>query len=212
MAVQWTFREPLSRDDLEQRLKDRFPDLGTHVEHEELTLFVPPERIREVLAHCRDDDELDFDLLADLSGVHWPGGEHVTEAQISTTGWPPHRLVRDRGTIEVTYHLLSTHRTHRLRIVVAVHDTDPVVPSVVELHPTANFHEREVFDFFGVLFQDHPNLIRILMPDEWIGHPLRKDYPLGGVDTDYHGAYIPPPDERLWSREVPHAGGEKAGK
>ncbi len=212
MAVEWTFREPLSREDVEQRLQERFPDLATNVEHEELTLFVPPERIREVIAHCRDDEELDFDLLLDVSGVHWPGGEHVTESQISTTGWPPHRLVRDRGTIEVTYHLLSTRRTHRLRIVVAVDDTDPVVPSVVELHPTADFHEREVFDFFGVLFEGHPNLVRILNPDEWIGHPLRKDYPLGGVETDYQGAYIPPPDERLWSRDVPHAGGDKAGE
>jgi NADH-quinone oxidoreductase subunit C len=128
------------------------------------------------------------------------------EPQISTTGWPPYRLTDEVGRIEVTYHLRSTWRGHVLRVVVAVDDTDPRVPSVTEIYPTANYHERETYDFFGVHFDGHPNLIRILMPDEWVGHPQRKDYPLGGVDTPYHGAFIPPPDDRVWARDVPHGG------
>ncbi|MGH3441793.1 MAG: NADH-quinone oxidoreductase subunit C [Nitriliruptorales bacterium] len=201
-----------SLEDLERRLQDRVGDLRTHVEYGELTAFVPADRIRDVLTVCRDDEELGFGHLSDLSGVHWPGGEEMLETQISTTGWPPHRLTRDRGTIEVTYHLLSMEHVHRLRLVVAVGDDDPRVPTVTDLYPTANYHEREVYDFYGVVFEDHPNLVRILMPDDWVGHPLRKDYPLGGVDTPYEGAFIEPPDQRVWARDVPGAaGGDEVG-
>jgi NADH-quinone oxidoreductase subunit C len=200
-----------SLEAIERRVQERFPDLSSNVARGELTLFVPGEQIRDVLAFCRDDDELAFELLSDLSGVHWPGGDHVVDPQISTSGWPPNRLTRDRGTVEVTYHLLSFERNHRLRLVVAVDDHEPRVPSVTDLYPTADFHEREVYDFFGVVFDGHPNLVRIEMPEGWIGHPQRKDYPLGGIETDYHGAFIPPPDERLWSRDVPGAGGGKVG-
>jgi NADH-quinone oxidoreductase subunit C len=182
---------------VERAVQQRFPDLATHVAYDELTVYVPAERILDVLEHCRDDDDLVFDLLSDLSGVHWPGGEHVVDAQLSTTGWPAHRSTRDEGTIEVTYHLLSIAHGHRVRLVVAVPDDDPRVPSAVAVYPTAAAHERETFDMFGVTFEGHPNLTRILMPDDWIGHPQRKDYPLGGVDTPYHGAAVEPPDERL---------------
>ncbi|HEX2027274.1 MAG TPA: NADH-quinone oxidoreductase subunit C [Nitriliruptorales bacterium] len=204
----------LDPEELERRVQARFPDLAANIAYGELTVFVPPERLLDVLAFCRDDDALLFDLLSDVSGVHWPGGEHVVEPQLSTTGWPPNRLTRDRGTVEVAYHLASLVNDHRLRLVVAVDDDPdgpPTVPSATGLFPTADFHEREVYDFFGVHFEGHPNLVRILMPDEWIGHPGRKDYPLGGVDTEYHGAFIPPPDERVWSRDVPGAGGGKVG-
>ncbi|MDP9022863.1 MAG: NADH-quinone oxidoreductase subunit C [Actinomycetota bacterium] len=197
-----------------QRIRGRFDEVDTTSARGELTVFVPAERIRDVVRFCKDDEELACELLSDLSGVHWPGGEHVVEPQLSTTGWPPNRLTRDRGTIEVTYHLLSMSHNHRLRLVVAVNDDPqalPTVPSVTSVYPTADFHEREVYDFFGVHFDGHPNLVRILMPEEWEGYPQRKDYPLGGVDTDYHGAFIPPPDERLWSRDVPGAGGGKVG-
>lgn len=200
--------ESLSPEELERRIQDRF-ELASNMALGELTVFCPPEQIRDLLTYCQD--ELFLEYLSDVSGVHWPRGDHVMEPQISTTGWPPHRLTRDRGTIEVTYHLLSLSRKHRLRVVVGVEDEDPRVPSVTDLYPTADFHEREVYDFFGVRFDGHPNLVRILMPDDWIGHPLRKDYPLGGVNTPYHGARIEPPDERVWSRDVPLAGGGKAG-
>ena len=70
------------------------------------------------------------------------------------------------------------------------------MPSVVEVYPTADWHERETWDMFGVVFDGHPALTRILMPDDWEGHPQRKDYPLGGIPVEYKGAQIPPPDQR----------------
>ncbi len=203
--------DPLPIEDVEQRVLARFDDLRALVDRGELTLFVPSGRIREVLEHCRDDEELSFDLLADLSGVHWPGGEHFMEPQISTTGWPPYRLTDEVGRIEVAYHLRSTRRGHTVRLVVALDDDDPRLPTVTDIYWTADYHEREVFDFFGVRFEGHPNLVRILMPEDWVGHPHRKDYPLGGVDTPYHGAFVEPPDERVWARDVPHGGSPEPG-
>ena len=191
-------------DVIEARLHDRWPDLAVSVAHGELTAYVDPDAIVDVLTFCRDDDALAFDYLLDVSGVHWPEQLHVLEAQLSTTGWPPYRITAGRGVIEVTYHLLSMPRNHRLRLVVPLPEEDLRVATATGIYPTAEFHEREVFDFFGVVFEGHPNLSRILNPDDWIGHPLRKDYPLGGVDTQYEGGnFIQPPDTRVWSRDVP---------
>ena len=75
-------------------------------------------------------------------------------------------------------------------------DADPHVPSLFSVYPTTDWHERETYDFFGIIFDGHPSLTRIEMPDDWVGHPQRKDYPLGGIPVEYHGAEIPPPDER----------------
>ena len=74
--------------------------------------------------------------------------------------------------------------------------SDPHIPSVVSVYPANDWHERETWDFFGIVFDGHPALTRILMPDDWPGHPQRKDYPLGGIPVEYKGAQIPPPDER----------------
>jgi NADH-quinone oxidoreductase subunit C len=79
---------------------------------------------------------------------------------------------------------------------VGLSDDDPTVPSITPLYPTANWHEREVYDFFGIGFEGHPSLTRILLPDDWEGYPLRKDEELGGVDTRFHGAFHPPVDTR----------------
>jgi NADH-quinone oxidoreductase subunit C len=84
----------------------------------------------------------------------------------------------------------------RVRLETAVPAEDPRVPSVTSVYPTADWQERETYDFFGVIFEGHPNLTRILMPDDWEGYPQRKDYPLGGVPVEYKGAEIPPPDQR----------------
>jgi NADH-quinone oxidoreductase subunit C len=190
-------REPLSLEQLEARLTERFAGLTTDVLRGELTVFVPPEQLLDVVTFCREDEELSCELLSDLSGVHWPEGEHVVERQVSTTGWPDYRVSREQGVIEVLYILRSVTRNHWVRLSVGVDDEEPRLPSVTGVYRTANFHEREVFDFFGVEFEGHPNLRRILMPDDWVGHPHRKDYPLGGVDVDYkNDKHIPPPDER----------------
>jgi NADH-quinone oxidoreductase subunit C len=189
--------EPLTLDALEAALGTRFPQLATDVTYGELTVHATPDTLLELVTHCRDDEDLSLRLLADLSGVHWPAGDHAIPRQPATTGWPVYRVARDHGVIEVLYVLRSLQRNHRLRISVATPDTDPVLPSATGVFPTAAFHEREVYDMFGVRFEGHPNLTRILMPDEWIGHPQRKDYPLGGVDTPYeHDKFIPPPDRR----------------
>jgi NADH-quinone oxidoreductase subunit C len=129
--------------------------------------------------------------------VHWPAGDHIIERQSSTTGWPEYRVSREQGMIEVLYILRSLTRNHWFRVSVATPDDAPRLPSVTTVFPTANYHEREVYDFFGVEFEGHPDLTRILMPDDWIGHPHRKDYPLGGVDIPYkNDKFIPPPEER----------------
>ena len=102
----------------------------------------------------------------------------------------------ERPRLHVVYHLTSMTYRRRIRLEVAVTAEDPHVPSVTRIYPTADWHEREAFDMFGIVFDGHPDLTRILMPDDWDGHPQRKDYPLGGVPVEYHDATIPPPDTR----------------
>ena len=96
----------------------------------------------------------------------------------------------------MVYQLTSMTYRRRVRLEVAVSAEQPRVPSVTSVYPTADWQERETYDFFGVVFDGHPNLTRILMPDDWEGFPQRKDYPLGGVPVEYKGAEIPPPDKR----------------
>lgn len=163
----------------------------------ELTLELPPERVVDVLTFCRDDAEIGCELLADLSAVHWPGGKLESKAE-ETTGWPTYTEERP-GQIEIDYVLYSVANNHRFRLRTRVPDDEPRIATATGVYKSANFMEREVYDFFGVVFDGHPDLRRIEMPDEWVGHPQRKDYPLGGVEVEYkHGATIPPPDERSY--------------
>jgi NADH-quinone oxidoreductase subunit C len=91
---------------------------------------------------------------------------------------------------------LSITHGRRVRLEVTCPDADPHIPSLVPVYPTADWQEREAWDFFGIQFDGHPALTRIHMPDDWPGHPQRKDYPLGGIPVEYKGATIPPPDTR----------------
>jgi NADH-quinone oxidoreductase subunit C len=168
---------------LAKRLRERFPD--ALLVRGEVTVTVAREELLDALAHLRDQPDLAFGFLSDVSCTDWPG-----------------RHPR----IWMAYHLYSMEHHHRVRVKAGLPEDDLRVASVTPMFPTADWHEREVFDFFGVVFEGHPNLVRILMPDDWVGHPHRKDYPLGGVDTPYHGAFIQPPDERVWARDVPHGG------
>lgn len=189
--------DPMTLEMIRDHVTARFPDVVGDITHGELTLHVPAEGLHDLMTFCRDDDELRCLSLADLSGVHWPAGDHAIERQPSTTGWPEYRVSREQGVIEVLYVLRSLDRNHWFRISVGVPDDAPVIPTVTDLFPTANWHEREVYDFFGVDFTGHPGLTRILMPEDWVGHPHRKDYPLGGVVIDYeHDKFIPPPQQR----------------
>jgi NADH-quinone oxidoreductase subunit C len=195
--------DPLTLEQLAERIVNGFGAVTTDVKHGELNVHVAPERVHALLEFLRDDTETSCGFLSDLAGVHWPAGDDVIERQPATTGWPDYRVTRDSGVIEVNYILRSTTRNMVLRVVVGLDDADPVVDSVTDLFPTANYHEREVHDMFGVVFTGHPNLARILMPDEWVGHPHRKDYPLGGVEVEYVGdKFIPSPAERDLRRVV----------
>ena len=142
----------------------------------ELTLHVRREHLVEVCRRLRDDPDLAFELCLGVSGAHYPGDPE--------------------GDLHAVYHLLSIRQNRRLRLEVSVPDADPHIPSVTSVYPTNDWHERETYDFFGIVFDGHPNLTRILMPDDWEGHPQRKDYPLGGIPVEYKGATIPPPDQR----------------
>jgi len=146
------------------------------VDRGEMTLTVRREHILSVCRVLRDEPDLRFELLSGVSGAHYPG----------ETGRELHAL----------YHLLSITNNRRVRLEVACPDADPHIPSVVEVYPTADWHERETWDFFGIQFDGHPALTRIQMPDDWPGHPQRKDYPLGGIPVEYKGATIAPPDTR----------------
>jgi NADH-quinone oxidoreductase subunit C len=179
---------------LRDHLVGAFADLEVIGFRGELTLIARPERLIELLHFCRDDPDVRCEYLMDLSGVHWPGGQFSDQAH-ETTGWPT--LISEReGRVEVDYILYSVTHNHRFRIRVTMPDEAPELPSATGVYASANFMEREVFDFFGVHFVGHPDLRRILMPDEWEGYPHRKDYPLGGVEVQYKGATIPPPDQR----------------
>ena len=159
--------------ELAERVRARVPDVL--VARGEATVLVDRDRLIETLGTLRDDEELRLDFLSSVTATDWPGRE------------PRFRVV---------YELSSTEHHHRLRVKVGLPEDDPHVPSVTGLFPTANWHERETYDFYGVVFDGHPNLRRILLPEDWEGWPLRKTEELGGVDTRYHGAFIPPVDRR----------------
>jgi NADH-quinone oxidoreductase subunit C len=142
----------------------------------ELTLHVRREYLTTVAARLRNEPALAFELCLGVSGVHYPDD-----------------IGRE---LHAAYHLLSVTHNRRVRLEVSVPDADPHIPSIVGVYPTCDWHERETWDFFGIVFDDHPALTRIEMPDDWKGHPQRKDYPLGGIPVEYRGATIPPPEDR----------------
>lgn len=143
---------------------------------EQLTLDVRREHLLAVAAALRDDERLRFELCCGVSGVHYPDD-----------------IGRE---LRAYYPLMSITHNRRVQLEVSCPDEDPRIPSLFGVYPTCDWHERETYDFFGIVFEGHPGLTRIEMPDDWVGHPQRKDYPLGGVPVEYHGAQIPPPDER----------------
>jgi len=168
-------------DDVTDALATYLPDFDDAIEsvvvhRGELTLVIRRERLVEVAQALRDRPELRFEMCMGVSGLHWP---------------------QDAGReLHALYPLVSITHNRRLRLEVTCPDADPHIPSLFSVYPSNDWHERETFDFFGVVFDGHPSLSRIEMPDDWPGHPQRKDYPLGGVPVQYKGAVIPPPDDR----------------
>ena len=154
-----------------ERVRMSYPEVV--VSRDEASVSVGREELLAALGSFRDDPGLRLDFLSSVTATDRPDGD--------PRFW-------------VVYELSSTELHHRLRVKVGLSDEDPRVPSVTGLFPTADWHERETYDFFGVVFDGHPDLRRILLPDDWEGWPLRKTEELGGVNTRYHGAFIPPVD------------------
>ncbi|GAA3524331.1 NADH-quinone oxidoreductase subunit C [Aeromicrobium panaciterrae] len=146
------------------------------VHNGEITFFIRRHALLETVTHLRNDPALRFEFCSSLSGVHFP---HETDREL-----------------HVAIHLLSMTHNRRIRVEVVAPDSDPHIPSIVSIYPTADWHERETYDFFGIIFDGHPALTRIMMPDDWPGHPQRKDYPLGGIPVEFKGGTIPAPDQR----------------
>lgn len=172
-------------DVIADELSASLPDFGTTwdkavekvvVDQDELTIHIRPTEIVSFAKALRDEPGLRFELCLGVSGVHYPG--HVGRE------------------LHAVYHFKSLTHNRRVRIEISVPDSNPHIPSIMSVYPTNDWHERETYDFFGIIFDGHPHLTRILMPDDWQGHPQRKDYPLGGVPVEYKGATIPPPDTR----------------
>ncbi len=128
----------------------------------ETTFIVPRDQIVAACTFLKSSPDGQFNFLADLCGVD--------------------RGVEEEPRFEVNYHLFSTTKHHRIRLKVLLNEEDTHVPSVTGVWRTANWHERETFDLFGVIFDNHPDLRRILLPEDWQGHALRKDFPLRGYE------------------------------
>ena len=166
-------------DDVADDLERAYPAFSDAIERVvvdrgELTLHVKREKLVEVSKILRDS--LKFEMCMGVSGVHYPD--------------------QSGRELHAVYPLLSITNNHRIRLEVSVPDSDAHIPSVIEVWAGNNWHERETFDMFGIIFDGHPGLTRILMPDDWQGHPQRKDYALGGIPVEYKGATIPAPDAR----------------
>jgi NADH-quinone oxidoreductase subunit C len=145
-----------------QEVRERVSDdavVGTSYYRDQATLEVAPQRVAEVLRHLKEDADEPFEFLASLHGCDY---------------------LPDEPRFGVHYQLLSMDRAERLGVKTRVTVEEPEVPSAVDLYPGADFQEREIYDFFGVVFTGHPDLRRILMPEDYEGHPQRRDFPMGG--------------------------------
>ena len=152
-----------------QKVQEKYPDAILDVSNArgELTITVRKNVIHELMTFLKNDSELAYNFLADVTAVDYSLMEDVL-------------MKYDYARFMVVYHLLSTTRKERLRIKVPVHQKEPSLPSMTAVWKVANWLERETYDMFGITFENHPDLRRILMPDDYEGHPLRKDYPLRG--------------------------------
>jgi len=175
----------------------RMPGYVSHRDGPEMpTVTIETGRIREACEHARD--ELGFDMCVDVVATDYLGwGGKGVSGYIGTASGRDINRPSTQGLqalpapkpkrFAVNYHLLAIRRgAPRVRVQVWVDDGEPV-SSVVGIWPTADWHEREQFDLMGIPFEGHPNLVRIIMDDDWEGHPLRKDYPIGGEPVRFSG-------------------------
>jgi NADH-quinone oxidoreductase subunit C len=178
-----------------QKIRERYPDAIEEIYEfrGDTWLYIRTDYLLRVCALLRDDPNLNYLYISDVMGIdwlpHWQAGEK------------PKRF-------EVVYNLYSPVSFQRIFLKVRVNEGERV-PSVTPIWEGANYPEREVYDMFGIPFEGHPNLKRILMPDDWVGHPLRKDYPLGGEEIPFAQQTMGPAIEDLTH---PHAGESFEGK
>jgi NADH-quinone oxidoreductase subunit C len=161
--------ENLTLEKLRERFRDSIQDVIGF--RGELTILIKMEALLGICDFLKKNPELEYNFLSDVCGVDYPEREKR---------------------FEVVYNLYSIPKRWRVRLKINVGEEEPV-PSVTSIWSSANWHEREVFDMFGIKFDDHPDLRRILMPDDWVGHPLRKDFPLTREEVTFsHNKARPP--------------------
>ncbi len=148
---------PLYLQELQKRFADKIEEIGLPLG--QATVVVKPEALNEILTYLRDEERALFDLFVDLTAVDY---------------------IRRRPRFEVVIHLASIPLRQRLRLKVRLSEEEAVMPSITPVYPAANWFERECYDLYGIRFQGHPNLKRLLLYESFAGHPLRKDYPLTG--------------------------------
>ena len=164
---------PLSVDDVARTIREAYPDVV--VARGETTAIVTRDDLRDCLVWLRETPALRMGFLSCVTATDHPNAD---------------------PRVWLIYEMRSLELRHRARVKVGLVEGDLHAPTVTDLFPTADWQEREVYDLFGVIFDGHPDLTRILLPDDWEGHPLRKTEEIGGVNTQYQGAFIPPVDKR----------------
>ena len=138
------------------------------VDRGQLGIFIAREHIARVAKYLRDDADLRFEMCLGTNGAHYP---------------------LDKGReLHAIYPLYSITHNRMIRLEVTCPDEDPRIPSIVSVYPGNDWQERETWDLIGIVFTGHPSLTRTAMPDDWVGHPQRKDYPLGGIPVEFKGA------------------------
>jgi NADH-quinone oxidoreductase subunit C len=152
-----------------ERIKETFPGetLDVREFRGQVSVTLKKGRLLDICGYLHDDPDLFFDYLVDLCGVDYLGKKNMR--------------------FEVVYHLYSMKHRHAVRLKAEVPDGDPSIDSVMPVWTGANWHERECYDMFGIIFNGHPDLRRILLPEDWEGYPLRKDYPLKGPEKEWPG-------------------------
>jgi NADH-quinone oxidoreductase subunit C len=155
--------------EIADKLKERFPEEVVDIKEfrGQVSVTMKKGRIFEICKYLHDEPELSFDYLADLCGADYLG--------------------KKEKRFEVVYHLYSISHRRGIRLKAEVGEDDLTIDSVVPIWAGVNWHERECYDMYGIVFKGHPDHRRILMPEDWEGHPLRKDYPVQGPDKEWPG-------------------------
>jgi NADH-quinone oxidoreductase subunit C len=151
-------------------IQQRFPEdvISTRLFRDEMTITVKKENIVAICKLLRDSPETNYNYLSDISGLD-----------------RLNFMAEDEDRFEVIYNMYSLGSFQRLRLKALISEDDPRIDTVEGVWPNANWNEREIFDLFGITFNHHSDLRRILMPDDWVGHPMRKDFPLGGEEIEF---------------------------